>query len=366
MRLTKLDGNVVGKQLAKAFYTADGKPLLRAGVILTGEYVRSLRQKGFRSVYINDVYDKDIAIDDFIEESVRFRSAGKIKDIMGRYIGGESVEQQEIKSVVGDLLASLEGKENISAGLTALRSFDDYTYGHSVNVCLLAMVIGIDLYYDTRKLYELSIGALLHDIGKILIPLEILNKPAGLTPEEAKVVRKHTEEGFAILRKHFDLSLLSAHVPFEHHEWYNGSGYPRGLKREGIIEYARITTIADVFDAVTNDRIYRPRIALNQAYNLIAKQMDAQFDPRLARCFLERIQVFPNGTYVRLNTGEIGIIIRQAEKSNRKPTVRLLLDRTGERLSYPVEVDLVRKPELSIVEVLDAFQPEPAVECKPD
>lgn len=361
MRLARLDEAVIGKQLAKTFYTADGNTLLRAGVSLSGEYVRGLRKKGFRSVYINDEYDADIAIDDFTDERTRFQAVSKIKGVMEKYIAGQPMDQQEVKSIVSSLLTSIEGKRRIFAGLTALRSFDDYTYGHSVNVCLLSMAIGSDLYYDTKKLYELGVGALLHDIGKVLIPLEILNKPAGLNPEEIKTIRKHTVEGFEILRKYIDLSLLSAHVPFEHHEWYDGSGYPRSLKGEGIIEYARIAAIADVFDAVTNDRIYRPRMTLNQAYNLIAQQMGSQFDRQLALRFLERIQVFPNGTYVRLNTGEIGIITRQAEESNKNPVVRLLLNRTGERFRRPPEVSLWEKPELSIVEVLEDYNSDRTV-----
>lgn len=358
VRLTRLDDTVVGKQLARTFYNADGKALLRAGVTLTQEYVSSLRLMGFRSVYVNDEFTADIAVDDFIDETVRFRAVSAVKGIMEKYIAGEAVEQQEVKAVVDRLLNSIRGKKNLCAGLSALRSYDDYTYGHSVNVCLLAMVTGASLFYDTKKLYELGVGALMHDIGKMLIPLEILNKPLGLTSKETELMRRHTHNGFEILRKYVDISLLSAHVPYEHHEWYDGHGYPRGLKGEGIIEYARITAVADVFDAVTNDRIYRPRISMYQAYNLVSSQMGTHFDRRIALRFLERVQVFPNGTFVRLNTGEAGVIVRQAEKISAKPVVRLLTDRTGARLKKTPEINLWEKTDLDIVEVLEDGVPD--------
>ncbi len=361
MRVARLDSKLVGKQLAKTLYTSDGRALLRAGVVLTEEYIRSLMVSGYQRAYIHDEYAANIEPDELLDEAVRVKAISSVKSIMERYASGKAMNNTGVTTVVKDLIDSIRQKNRLFVGLADLRSFDDYTFGHSVNVCLLALVIGNSLYYDQRQLQELGIGALMHDIGKMLTPLKILNKPGKLDAGEFEVIRKHPGDGFDILRQNFDISLLSSHVPFEHHERCDGSGYPRGLKGGEILEYARIVAIADVYDAVTNDRVYRPRLNQYQAYNLVAAEADRGFDKRIAQRFLARMLVFPNGTIVRLSTGATGIIIRQAEKANDQPTIRVLTRPDGSYLPEPKEMTLQGNPDLRIVAVLEDYLPQEQV-----
>ncbi len=355
MRMIRLGEAAVGKPLGKTIFAADGRILLQAGVIMTEDYVARLWAKGYRSIFIQDEFAQDIAVDDPVSEQTRLQTAKEVKETMDRQSLGLAMDSSKIKTAVKAIIAELQGNSHMLAGLSTIRSFDDYTFAHSVNVCTLSLVLGISLYYDYDQLYELGVGAILHDIGKTLIPLPVLQKQSRLDEAEWEVVKKHTDYGFEILRQDYEISLLSAHVAFQHHEKFDGSGYPRRMRGESILETARVAAIADVYDAITNDRVYRPRLPLHQAYNIIIQSADTHFDRRLVQRFLERVLLFPNGTIVRLNNGQVGIIARQEERLNSRPVVRLLTDTQQKLQPERPEVRLLQHPELSISEVLSDY-----------
>jgi len=355
MRMVYLDKIVIGKQLARSIFGLDGQVLLHAGVTLTGKYVERLLSKGYRSVYIHDEFTRGIAVDDIISDETRHRAVQAVKETMEKYEKGETIDSLKIKDSVRQIIEELQSNSGILAGLSTIRCFDDYTFAHSVNVCTLSLVLGISLYYDYDQLYELGVGAMLHDIGKTQVPVAVLQKEAKLTEEEWLTIKKHPDFGFDILRQHFDISLLSAHIAFQHHERIDGSGYPRGLGADDILETAKIAAIADVFDAITNDRVYRPRLPLNEAYNVMLKAMGTQFDRQLVRRFLDRVVLYPNGTIVRLSSGQIGVIARQEEQFNYRPVVRVITDRYQRPLFEWQEIRLTERPELEIVEVLPDY-----------
>jgi HD-GYP domain-containing protein (c-di-GMP phosphodiesterase class II) len=169
---------------------------------------------------------------------------------------------------------------------------------------------GISLEYDELKLRDLGVGALLHDIGKIEIDPEILNKSGRLLPEEAVEIKGHPIKGFEILRKNPDISLISAHCAYQHHERFDGSGYPRRLNGEQIHEFAHIVAIADVYDALTSDVSYRRAVPVYEAIAIILKASGTLFDENLVNYFIENIAIYPIGTVVRLNTNQIGVVVR--------------------------------------------------------
>lgn len=355
MRMVYLDKIAAGKQLARSIHGADGQVLLHAGVTLTEKFVARLLEKGYRSVYICDEFTRGIVVDEIISEETRLKATQAVKDTMERFERGETIDSLKIKNSVHRIIEELQSNSGILAGLSAIRSFDDYTFAHSVNVCTLSLVLGISLYYDYDQLCELGVGAMLHDIGKTQVPVTILQKAAKLTEEEWLTIKKHPDFGFDILRQNFDISLLSAHIAFQHHERNDGSGYPRGLKAGDILDIAKITAITDVFDAITSDRVYRPRLPLNKAYNVMLEAAGTQFERQFIRRFLDRVVLYPNGTIVRLNTGQIGVIARQEEQFNYRPAVRLITDRYQRQLLEWQEVRLTEKPEMEIVEVLNDY-----------
>lgn len=355
MRMVCLDKAAAGRQLAHSIVGADGQVLLHAGVTLTERFVERLRKKGYRSVYIHDEFTRGIAVDDIISDETRRKVTEAVKETMEKFERGEMIDSLKVKNSVRRIIEELQDNSGILAGLSTIRNFDDYTFAHSVNVCTLSLVLGISLYFDYDQLYELGVGAMLHDIGKTLVPAAVLQKEAKLTAQEWLAVKGHPALGFDILRQSFDISLLSAHIAFQHHERNDGSGYPRGLKADDILAIAKITAIADVFDAITHDRVYRPRLPLHEAYNVMLQAMEAQLERLYVRRFLDRVALYPNGTIVRLSTGQIGVIARQEERFNYRPVVRLITDRYQRPLFEWREIRLTEKPALEIIEVLPDY-----------
>jgi HD-GYP domain-containing protein (c-di-GMP phosphodiesterase class II) len=207
--------------------------------------------------------------------------------------------------------------------------------------------------YDEGKLRELGMGAMLHDMGKTRIPNEILNKPGGLTEEEFSIVRKHTNYGYEMLKESRMLSTYASYVALTHHERYDGGGYPLGLKGTEIHEFSRIVSIADVYDAMTSDRVYRRRININEAIEYLVGMGDHQFDYNIVKVFIEHITTYPPGTCVLLNSGEKAIVVDVNKKYPSRPIIRMLTDRDGHGLREPVEVDLTKKNTLIISETID-------------
>ncbi|MBC7076240.1 MAG: HD-GYP domain-containing protein, partial [Syntrophomonadaceae bacterium] len=234
----------------------------------------------------------------------------------------------------------LLSNRDILIHMSDIRTFDDYTFAHSVNVCILSLITGITLGYDDLKLRDLGIGALLHDIGKTKIDKEILNKPDDLTKEEFNEIKKHTVYGFKILRQYDDIPLLSAHIAYQHHERWDGQGYPRGLSDKNIHEYARIVAVADVYDALLADRPYRPSYTVNQAITILKRMSGIYLDANCVDSLIANIAIYPIGSVIELNTGEIGVVVDVNKKAPSKPVVKIILDKNNRKLPQPYEVDL--------------------------
>jgi HD-GYP domain-containing protein (c-di-GMP phosphodiesterase class II) len=207
--------------------------------------------------------------------------------------------------------------------------------------------------YDEEKLKELGIGAMLHDVGKTRIPIEILNKPGGLTDEEFEIIKKHTNIGYEILKKSNMLSTYASYIALTHHERYDGKGYPLGLKGNEVHEFARIVSVADVYDAITSDRVYKRRIKINEAVEYLIGMGDHQFDYNIVRNFIEHVTIYPPGTCVLLNTGDKAIVVDINRKYPNRPIVRILADREGQIPKEPVEIDLTTNNTYIISDIID-------------
>lgn len=191
----------------------------------------------------------------------------------------------------GQIFADAIENRHVLAHLSSLRIHDSYTFGHSINVCLLSVLVGIKMRLSGGQLVELASGALLHDLGKMLVPQEILTNPGPLTADEWRIVRRHGEEAFAILSRQWELPFTAAQIACQHHENYDGSGYTRGLAGDGIHLYARIVAVADNFDAVTSDRPYRRAYLPHEACDILRRSRRTKLDPRIVDTFLEAVPI---------------------------------------------------------------------------
>lgn len=331
-----------GMIVARHIYNSDGLLLLNAGSELTECFIRRLDKIGVNSIYIKTSYlDDTTEIPEIVCDETRQKAVKLVHKSFETLKVSARINIGEFVLAADCIVDEITQNRQAMVHLTDIRTHDNYTFGHSVNVCVLSTITGLQLGYTKPKLKTLALGSLLHDAGKAFVPLEILNKPGRLTDEEMTVMRKHTEIGFDIIRKQFDeIPLLAAHVAFQHHEKQNGKGYPRGLNGDSIHEYAKIAAIADVYDAVTADRPYRGRMPAHEAYELVVSLANSHFDPEILTTFLNNIAIYPIGSFIALNTGEIAIVTDVIPKLPTRPIVKVIMDESGTPLTEPYELNL--------------------------
>ena len=353
MRLIKLKNVVSGMTLAKGIYSCEGKVLLAEGVRLTGSYIDRLKEIGIYEIYIEDEISKDIHIRDIIDDQTRIAAKRTICQAVRDLRLKKSFDVPRVSEIVNRIVDDLLSNKNIMINLADLRSVDEYTFAHSVNVAVVAIVIGKALGYNQLRLRDLGIGAILHDIGKTEIPLEILNKPGRLEASEVEIMKKHTEYGYEILKRHRDISTLSRGIPLMHHERIDGSGYPYGKKGDEIHEFAKIVAIADTYDAMTSNRIYKQKVAPDKAIEYLVSTGNYNFDYNIVKLFLNHVTLYPVGTIVRLNTAQKGIVIDNNQYSPTRPIVRIIKDEKLHSSSEFEEIDLQKHLTVFIEEICD-------------
>jgi putative nucleotidyltransferase with HDIG domain len=224
--------------------------------------------------------------------------------------------------------------------LTAMRNYDNYTFTHMVNVSILAMAQARALGIDGRLLREFGLSALMHDIGKVRTPKEILNKPEKLTDAEFDIMRRHVVDGAEILRRTPEMPILAPIVAFEHHLRLDGSGYPRTVKRDAMNLGSMLCAISDVYDAMRSQRAYQQAYPTDRILAVLKRNEGAQLDQHLVRRFVQLLGIYPPGNLVKLSTGEVAVVLRVHAPDPHRPRVRVLFAADGSRLDLPFERNL--------------------------
>ncbi len=353
MRRILLENVTSGMKLAKPLYSADGKVLLNAGLELKERYIGRLRDLDVTYVYIEDDLTADIDVPDVVSEKARVEAVASAKQVMDQVKLGRKVDASQAKKIANTLVDELCRNHGMLVNFVDMRTRADYLFNHSVSVCILATMTGISLGFDELRLRDLGVGALLHDVGKLMVPQEIVGKTDRLSLSELEEIRKHAEYGFDILRKNPDVSLMSAHCAYQHHERYDGSGYPRQLAGGGIHQFAHIVALADVYDALTSDVTYRKAVPVYEALAIITKAAGTYFDPELVEHFVANIAPYPIGSVVRLSNNHIGVVVDISHECKTKPVVRVIADEHKRRMNKIVEIDLSKNSRLYIADVAE-------------
>lgn len=277
-----------------------------------------------------------------------FNAVSFTKGVINKIKSGEKVNIRKAKRVVESMVDQVLEQEQWLLGMTAIKDYDEYTYHHSVNVSILSIALGQRLGLNRKMLTELGIVAIFHDIGKMEIPYEVLNKPTNFTDAEWNLVRKHPVWGVKALlklKKLDDVTIKSAIVSFEHHLNYDLSGYPRLRSKIDLDFFSRIISLADQYDAMTSSRVYsRVPLAPDKALSIMMERANAQLDPLLIKFFINMVGVFPIGTLVMLNTKELGLVYESNQLFGSRPRVMVIIDKEGNRVKGGV-VDLIEKNE---------------------
>jgi HD-GYP domain-containing protein (c-di-GMP phosphodiesterase class II) len=353
MRRVRLDRVKPGSRLARTVYSADGRILLAAGAVINDSYILKLKSNGIVELYIEDEISKNISPQDVVQEETRAEARTLVNNIMSNYVFTQSIEFEKVKTTVDKIIEEILLNKDIMVNLLDIKSIDGYTFAHSVNVCVLSLIIGIELGIKGERLRDLGIGSILHDLGKLRIPKHILDKPTVLTGEEFEEIKKHTIYGYDILMSHDEICKTAAIIALHHHERNNGEGYPLGMKGCDIHEFARIVAVADVYDALTSDRVYRSKINPHEVLEYITSLARDQFDKKVVNSFVKYVALYPVGTSVSLNTRERGIVVKYNPNRPTRPVVRIIMDKDFRLLETVREEDLSVENSLFIVGICE-------------
>jgi len=344
-----------GMKLGHTIYNSRGEELLKAGVVLTDIYIQQLIKLDISFAWVDDGVPFDLPeANDVIKRQTRVAAVRQIKNVLleAKESGRLVIEPQSLYSTVGEFTEQLLSSKNLIFNLIDLRSQDDYTFAHSVNVCILTLMTGITLGYSRDELAFLGVGALLHDLGKVKIPEEILNKPGSLTAEEFEVMKKHPIFGYELIRDAGNIGETQAVMALQHHENYDGSGYPEGLRGDQINEYAQIVAIADRFDAITANRVYRKAFPPVEAYEMCEASVNYFVKESVAKAFMYNIAAYPAGTIVELNNGMVGVTVDTPKGCSLFPMVNVYFDEKKQPLPEQIVLPLYKEKGLFIVRVL--------------
>lgn len=342
--LEMLDSNMI---LARDIVNR-GNTILRKGLSGINKYSARLKKLGISYIYIEDDTCNDIIVPDVITDDTRKLCKNTLFNTMTSLLQKEKLNINELNASIEHIIYDISNRE-VKQSLADIRTIDEYTFSHSISTTVYALLIGRSLNYNSRLLEQLAIGALLHDIGKILLDSHILYKKETLSYAELLYVRKHVSEGYKYVKDRTEIPEASKKIVLSHHERMDGSGYPNKLKGNQLDEFSRIVGIADVYDALISDRCYRRKWKRNSAFKYLLENCETKFDPELIRLFIKNIAVYPNGSTVRMSDGRMALIKEQNNNMPLRPIVKVFTDRNCNFVPLE-EIDLMKVLSLTIID----------------
>jgi len=311
--------------VGKSVYNEAGQILVNYRVSLTENLIERMKEKNLQGLYIIDDLSEDIEVEPLVSDGLEKRAT-------------KVLHQMDIDAAMGvasDIADELMGQGDINVNLVSLRTSSDYTFKHSLSVAILSTLIGMGMGMKHSALKELAAAGLLHDIGKINVPREILEKPGPLTEEEYATIKLHSSNGYEILKENILITSKIKMGVYMHHENMNGTGYPLGLEGDQIYSFARIIHVADVYDAITSKRVYKKAQSPNEAVDFLIQNSGKLFDPKCVQAFVTYIPVYPKGRNVILSDGSVAVVVENRQENTLYPVVR--------RLSDGETIDLVKQ-----------------------
>lgn len=349
MRLVKLEQIQDDDILARPIFDIDGKRLLNSGVKLSSSIVQRLLEKGITNVYIEDELSEDVEIHGFLTDETRTQAKKTIRNEMNRLASKGEIDYSAISKVVDQIMDEMLSKKLDVLNASDIRTQDEMIYAHSINVCIMSIALATRLSLPPSKIKSIAMGAIMHDIGKALIPKELLSKKDP-TPAEQAEIRKHPILGYNVIKDLMEASATAKITILMHHEQINGSGYPMGLNGDYIHYSARIVSICDAFDLVVNDGLYRNVYQTTDAVEYLIGGAGHIFDRTLVDTFIKIVPIYPEGTIVLLSNGMFAIVVKNNPVYMTRPVVRPFYNpKTGIRYDRSYIIDLQFELSLKII-----------------
>lgn len=377
-------------KLGKAIYTEEGKLLLGCGVIINNFFVRNLAKRGISSIFIHDGATEDVDPTENISEMVRGTTIAHLRALFDSLeeINKEMKNQsfQAVSSAVtskqfvetfGNNPAFQKITEDaskmvdqlmsgdVTLGLNSIKTYDNYTFQHSLDVSIVSIMMAKKYGLPEKRLREMGIGCLLHDMGKVLIPEDIVNKQGKLTEQEFTIMKSHPFIGYELTKGVPSIGLLPPHVALQHHEKQDGTGYPRGLTGNNHLKidmvprtihlFGNIVAVADVYDALGSDRPYRPALPPEKVFSIIREMSGTHLNNQAVDILFKIAPIYPVGTTIRVisqdKLGSIGVVVSLNEGPLNRPNIRLILDNRKMKIA-PIDINLTEKMDVSVKSII--------------
>ncbi|MEX2461149.1 MAG: HD domain-containing phosphohydrolase [Paenibacillaceae bacterium] len=342
MRYVHIESVESGQFLGRTIFASNGAILLSDGVQLTVYMINTLRRIGVTMIYIQEVYLEDVEIIDVVSEENKRLIMKLLGETFDSLRSGKEFSTKNISVSVDRMLDDVMKNKEVLVQLSDIRTKDNEMYVHAINVCTISALIGINMSLNQVQMKELAIGALLHDVGKIEL----------ITDDNSADLKKHhTWRGFELLKNKREFSLLIAHVAFQHHETLDGEGIPRKLDAEQIHIYAKIVSVANIFDNLLYNPVDGTRMLPHDACEQMMTLAGTKIDQEVLIHFLRTVSIYPTGSSVRLSTKETGVVVGQHRGLPGRPIVRVVKQEFDNELQIK-EIDLAKHTTVFIDTVL--------------
>ena len=329
--------------LAKPILGSSGQILLNEGVAMEPVYLTRLAELGIPGAYVHDPLSEGLEVISSISDELRMHAIKNISNTYSKAENGKELTEStgyEMRNIAEKIVDEVIDHGDIMLNLFDMKVYDSYTFFHCVNVTVLSVIIGMGVGFSKNKLVNLAYAALLHDLGKVFVPPEIINKPGKLTVEEFDIVKKHPQEGYDYIKNKFSTSITESTAAgvLDHHERVNGSGYPKGKKGKQISDIGRAIAIADVYDAFISDRPYRKGTYSVAAMEYIMGGGGTYFDYNMVQVFARKVALFPVGTCVTLSNKSTALVLENYEGFTHRPRIKVFMEK-GKKVK-PYEINL--------------------------
>ncbi len=313
-----------GMAIGQDIFDGEGTVVFERHRILNQQAIMELSRLGYPGIYIDDEFTQGIVIQEVISPEIRRESLKAVHDVFMTGNEAGSIEEQMFHKSIDSVVDELLSNGDVMVNMIDIKSYADYIYFHSINVAMISAMIGCRMGLSKEQLKELTAGAMLHDIGERFIDENLLKTQRVLTDEERATIAQHPKLGYEYLNRTYHFAPEITLCVLEHHEWYNGEGYPLRRSGEEIPLYGRIIKVADSYDAMVSNRPFHKQIQPNDAVEYIMAMIGVEFDPKIVNLFLDCIAVYPVGCEVVLSNGKHAIVMKNYRGFVLRPRLKII------------------------------------------
>lgn len=329
--------------------------LMSAGVVLKKEYVHRLEEMGIQYIYVEDEFAQGIEKSDITEFKIKEQCQKEVQETLDKFTYCGSSQLEALKEVAQEIIVDLLEDQDIMFNVSGVRQKSENAYSHSINVAALAVFLALRMKIDKKKVKEIAVGALLHDIGYTYVQTEIKDKKyADFSEKEKREIQMHVIYGYTAIEKQNWISNTAKDIILHHHEHVDGTGYPMHIDGEKMHLGAKIVAVCDAFDNLVYGT-FADSMKVHEAIEYIVSHAGTEFDDKVVKLFNVSIAAYPTGTTVITNENEIGIVIRQNKEQPTRPILRMIKDKNGNKYKDWVEKDLLKELSIFVKDTIETI-----------